>query len=186
MYELRVLCMAAVVRSSGCTCYCCSFLSLHPSLPPYLQLDVWDTGGSERFRTLTRNYYNFASVIILVYDASKPSSLTNLVPWMEDARIYSPTAEFVLMGNVVSDEEESIDPTSVDAFAELHGIKAKCKIDIRSGESVHKAFELAASYIHRLKNRRYFEESGSVHLYTENVRLMPAKKNKCPSCCVRT
>ena len=36
-----------------------------------INLEIWDTAGEERFRTLVRNYFKGAHAAILIYDISK-------------------------------------------------------------------------------------------------------------------
>lgn len=50
-----------------------------------INLSIWDSSGQERFRKITRKYYN-SDGIILVYDATSYSFLDN---WLEDIYNYS-------------------------------------------------------------------------------------------------
>ena len=43
-----------------------------------LQLDIWDTAGQERYRSLGKNFYKDAFIVILVYDITKPQTFVNL------------------------------------------------------------------------------------------------------------
>ena len=49
-----------------------------------IKLQIWDTAGVERFRTITRTYYKGAHGIILVYDASYQSSFKNIHNWIKE------------------------------------------------------------------------------------------------------
>ena len=42
------------------------------------QLDIWDTAGQEKYRSLGRNFYRDAFIIILVYDITNQDSLNGL------------------------------------------------------------------------------------------------------------
>ncbi|KAL3856537.1 hypothetical protein ACJMK2_011283 [Sinanodonta woodiana] len=48
-------------------------------------LQIWDTAGQERFKCIAASYYRGANVVIVVFDLSDESSITNLVRWMDDA-----------------------------------------------------------------------------------------------------
>eukprot|EP00826_Nyctotherus_ovalis_P012397 TRINITY_DN13274_c0_g1_i1.p1 TRINITY_DN13274_c0_g1~~TRINITY_DN13274_c0_g1_i1.p1 ORF type:complete len:233 (+),score=35.87 TRINITY_DN13274_c0_g1_i1:75-773(+) len=48
------------------------------------KLHIWDTGGSERFRSLTHVYYKDATAAIFVFDISKARSLEGIKFWMND------------------------------------------------------------------------------------------------------
>ena len=49
---------------------------------------VWDTGGHEKFRTITKQYIREADIIILVYDVTNKESFYDLDIWIEDIKDY--------------------------------------------------------------------------------------------------
>ena len=44
----------------------------------HLKLDIWDTAGQEKYRSLTKFFYKDAAIAILVYDVTNKSSFTEL------------------------------------------------------------------------------------------------------------
>ncbi len=51
----------------------------------YLQCYLHDTGGGERFRTLTSNFYRNASAAILMYSVEDRFTFENLQEWIDNA-----------------------------------------------------------------------------------------------------
>lgn len=51
-----------------------------------IRLNIWDTGGCERFKTMTKQYYRNADIALLVYDVTNRESFENIVNWMEDLK----------------------------------------------------------------------------------------------------
>jgi small GTP-binding protein len=49
----------------------------------FIKLQIWDTSGQERFKTITINYYKKAKGVILVYDCTDDSSFDNVQRWLE-------------------------------------------------------------------------------------------------------
>ena len=49
-----------------------------------VKLQIWDTSGLERFRTLTSTYYRTAHGIIIVYDVTDRDSFDNVSQWMHE------------------------------------------------------------------------------------------------------
>ncbi|KAL7310379.1 hypothetical protein PS15m_009890 [Mucor circinelloides] len=49
-----------------------------------VKLQIWDTGGQERFRAMAPMYYRGASAAILVYDITSEESFTEMTSWMEE------------------------------------------------------------------------------------------------------
>ncbi|KAK3341811.1 P-loop containing nucleoside triphosphate hydrolase protein [Lasiosphaeria hispida] len=65
-----------------------------------IKLQLWDTAGTERFRSVSRSYYRGAAGAILVYDITSHNTFTNLQPFLNDARaLASPNLSLLLVGN---------------------------------------------------------------------------------------
>ena len=48
-----------------------------------IKLQIWDTAGEERFRTITKTYYKGTNGIILMYDITDKNSFEHIRNWME-------------------------------------------------------------------------------------------------------
>ena len=46
----------------------------------------WDTAGQEKFRSLSRSYYEKAHAVILVYDVTNKNTLTKLSFWLSEIK----------------------------------------------------------------------------------------------------
>lgn len=67
-----------------------------------VKLQLWDTAGTERFRSVSRSYYRGAAGAILVYDVASKPSFDQLGTFLRDARaLASPNLTVVLAGNKV-------------------------------------------------------------------------------------
>ncbi|ODA79403.1 hypothetical protein RJ55_04996 [Drechmeria coniospora] len=65
-----------------------------------IKFQLWDTAGTERFRSVSRSYYRGAAGAILVYDISSHASFRALQPFLNDARaLASPNLSIMLVGN---------------------------------------------------------------------------------------
>ena len=72
-----------------------------------VKLQLWDTAGTERFRSVSRSYYRGAAGAVLVYDVSDSGSFAQLPTFLNDARaLASPQLAVVLAGNKVDLTEE--------------------------------------------------------------------------------
>lgn len=65
-----------------------------------IKLQMWDTAGQEKFKTITSAYYKGAQGIILVFDLCDRKSFEDIQMWMSEIERYS-TREVVrvLVGN---------------------------------------------------------------------------------------
>lgn len=67
-----------------------------------IKLQLWDTAGTERFRSVSRSYYRGAAGAILVYDVASKGSFDALPTFLNDARaLASPKLTLLLAGNKV-------------------------------------------------------------------------------------
>ncbi|KAI9726667.1 MAG: hypothetical protein M1834_008980 [Cirrosporium novae-zelandiae] len=79
-----------------------------------IKLQLWDTAGTERFRSVSRSYYRGAAGALLVYDITSHASFTSLPTFLSDARaLASPNLTVLLVGNK-SDVSESNDNDYLD------------------------------------------------------------------------
>ncbi len=51
-----------------------------------IKLQIWDTGGQERFRTITTSYYRGAQGIIIVYDITNNATLKKVGYWLNEVK----------------------------------------------------------------------------------------------------
>ncbi|CAA9966893.1 GTPase SAR1 [Pyrenophora teres f. maculata] len=73
---------------------------LSSSLRKRIKLQLWDTAGTERFRSVSRSYYRGAAGAILVYDVSSWRSFEQLKTFLDDARaLAGPDITIILAGN---------------------------------------------------------------------------------------
>ena len=49
-------------------------------------MQIWDTAGTEKFRVITRTYYQGSSGIIIAFDCSDQRSYDNVSKWLEQIR----------------------------------------------------------------------------------------------------
>ncbi len=74
-----------------------------------IKLQVWDTAGQEKYRSVTPIYYRDAAAAILIYDITSKMTLDNAESWITDLRNYAPSHIIIgVAGNKcdVYDKEE--------------------------------------------------------------------------------
>ena len=60
-------------------------LSNHPD-QPVVKAQIWDTSGSERYRSITTGHYRAAVGALLVMDITEEQSFSNLDYWLQQLR----------------------------------------------------------------------------------------------------
>lgn len=89
-----------------------------------IKLQIWDTAGQEKFRSITHSYYRGAVGALLVYDITRRDTFEHVTTWLDDCKKYSnQDITIMLIGNK-ADLENSRDVTKEEGmkFAEKNGI----------------------------------------------------------------
>lgn len=75
-----------------------------------IKLQLWDTAGTERFRSVSRSYYRGAAGAVLLYDVASQASFRSLSTFLLDARaLASPHLTMILAGNKSDLSNDTID-----------------------------------------------------------------------------
>lgn len=78
-----------------------------------VRVQLSDTAGQERFRSVSRQYYRGAMAGIIVYDVTSMSSFNRVQSWIEEIREHAnnPLLHLLLLGNKVDLEDIREVPT---------------------------------------------------------------------------
>ncbi|CAG9311761.1 unnamed protein product [Blepharisma stoltei] len=106
-----------------------------------VNLQIWDTAGSECFKSITRSYYRSAAGALLVYDITKQDSFKNVAEWLGEARTYGhPNMVTMLIGNKIDiSEERAISIEDGKTFAKENDLLFT-EASAKTGEGVDQAF----------------------------------------------
>jgi len=114
-----------------------------------VKLQLWDTVGNERYRSLTTAYFRGAHAVILVYDVTKEATFHSLIDWSRQVEQYaSPEVVKMIIGNRCDcePEEKAVSTESGQALAD----ELKCgffEVSPKTGLNVKMAFFSLASTI---------------------------------------
>lgn len=105
-----------------------AFLTQKCPLPTRtIKFEIWDTAGQERFASLAPMYYRNAQSALVVYDLTKPTSLTKAKHWVAELqRQASPGIVIALVGNKLDltasgEGGEASAPVAEDAATDVEG-----------------------------------------------------------------
>lgn len=86
-------------------------------------MNIWDTSGSERFRSLVPIYIKNASIALVVFDVASRKSFQEIDTWLEFAEEHgSDNLMLCLVGNKIDLPERDITEEEARDFAERKGI----------------------------------------------------------------
>jgi Ras-related protein Rab-8A len=111
------------------------------------KLQIWDTAGQEKFRTITQAYYRRARGVAIVFDWSQPDSFHHVTDWLDSLHEEHAkgTIPIVLIGNK-EDLEHRVDDEDAQALAKAQGIEL-FSASAKLGNGIDSAFEKLAELV---------------------------------------
>ena len=79
------------------------------------EVQIWDTAGQEKFRSLAPAYYRGSNAALAVFDMSKRSTFTCLDSWISDFRTVAGESSIVIVVGNKADLTEQIQVTANEA-----------------------------------------------------------------------
>lgn len=118
-----------------------------------IRLELWDTAGMERYRTIYNSYYHSAHGVMVVYDITDRRSFENLKNyWLNEVRMHAPqNAVLMLVGNKCDLlEQRKVDFATAEKLASEMNVSL-FEVSAKTGINVEEAFtELARDMRERL------------------------------------
>jgi len=107
---------------------------------PY-RLNLLDTAGQERFRTLSNSYYRGAHGVILIYDISNRDSFLTMDRWFDEAENNAmPGVVTYLVGSKLDKSAlRAVKYEEGEELAQRHG-SSFCEVSAKTRENVRKPF----------------------------------------------
>ena len=107
-----------------------------------IKVQLWDTAGQDKYRTIAKNYYKGSHGILLLYDITKMSSFENIREWIQDIRQeVSPKSIIFLIGNKIDlTDQRKISKEQGEELAEEFKIPF-FEASAKSGENVDEVFK---------------------------------------------
>lgn len=108
-----------------------------------IQLDLWDTAGSEKYRSIAPMYYRDARVAVIVIDITNKDSLAEADDWVRRVREGGRSdCQFVLAANKCDlEDKRQITQEEVSEFAFSHQIGYHRHTSSLTGEGIVELFE---------------------------------------------
>ena len=114
-----------------------------------IKAQIWDTAGTEKYRSITNAYYKGAKGAFVVYDITKKSSFNNIDKWLFDLKNNGDeNINIILVGNKI-DLENDRDVTTEEGEKKAILNKASfIETSAKNGNNIEKAFNLMIENVH--------------------------------------
>ena len=126
-----------------------------------VKLQIWDTAGEERFRTIISSYYKGAHGILLMFDVTDYDSFESLENWLiEIEKNANKNVIKLLIGNKIDlEENRKVSYNQAKDFADSNGIQY-IETSVKLNTNVNQAFwEIGKELMNATKDKEFIHES---------------------------
>jgi small GTP-binding protein len=150
------------------------------------RLNIWDTAGQEKFRSLGRNFYKDAFIICIIFDITNKQTFDNVKEiWYPEIQKYGEKYNILsLVGNKCDlYEDEEVEENDINSFAEKIGGKYFL-VSAKNGNGIEEMFKtLAKMYLNPNFKDKLDESRGSRENSVKLDKNTLKNKNKRDICC---
>ena len=150
-----------------------------------INLQIWDTSGQERYRSITKNFYRNAHGIIFVFDVTNQTSFDHLKDWLNSSNECDIDFKKIIVGNKIDLNDRVVNKETMEFFAEKNQIKKSFETSAKDGTNVDLIFKEMAELILANKTDEEINQEflvrphASSTLSKDSENLEPEKKKCC-------
>ena len=112
-----------------------------------IKLQIWDTPGNDRLRTIVNTFYKGAHGIILMYDVTDKRSFNELNLFINNIKNYcNNNIKVVLVGNKCDSSDRVITEEEGKKFAEKYNIKF-FETSAKTGQNINEVFQYISNEV---------------------------------------
>ena len=139
-----------------------------------IKMQLWDTAGTEKFRSITTGYYRGANAAFIVFDLTSKQSFECLNEWIENYYKYSdPNSEknVVLIGNKCDlVDRREITQEEIDKFIKDNNIMYY-ETSAKTGQNIDECFYfIAEKLVKQFENKENEEEKRTDLINNDNLK----------------
>ena len=148
-------------------------------------IQVFDTAGEERFRSITSFYFRMAEYFLLIFDLTNRNSFDAIPEWIALLKEYVEKPKFMIIGNKSDLEKNKIPDDEInDALEDKEQFKINdenfIKVSAKTGKNINYAFDYLLDLI-----EKNIDENDDEEIIIKNKPKNKLKKNakKKMKCC---
>ena len=138
-----------------------------------VKIQIWDTAGQDRFRSITKNYFKGAHGIVLLYDITDKGTFESVRNWIKQIKEeVDDNVCIILVGNKIDlEDKRQVTKEEGENMAEEYGLM-HFECSAKTGENIHESFnELLKKTVENFSK------------VVDNIQLRKSKKKNKKNCC---
>jgi small GTP-binding protein len=150
-----------------------------------INLQIWDTSGQERYRSITKNFYRNAHGILFVFDVTNQTSFDHLKDWLNSSNECDIDFKKIIVGNKIDLNDRVVNKETMEFFAEKNQIKKSFETSAKDGTNADLIFKEMSELILANKTDEEINQEflvrphASSTLSKDSENLEPEKKKCC-------
>ena len=147
-----------------------------------VKLQIWDTAGHERFRTITTSYYRGAHGIVTVFDLTERESFEHIEKWLDEINKY---AKENVMRFLIGNKSDLVDKRKI-SYEEARALANRLNIyyvetSAKNNINISDFFLIATKdYLNKYDFKKEKELAG---VSLNSKKVINENKNKKDRCC---
>ena len=136
-----------------------------------VKVQIWDTAGEERYRSITNAYYKGAKGSLLVYDITNKKSFENVEKWISDLKANADEdISMILLGNKTDLEDKRVVTTEEGKNkAEFYNLTFM-ETSALNGNNIQEAFNELIMDVYK-KNHELLENQAKVEIIRDKKTI---------------
>ena len=148
-----------------------------------IKLQIWDTSGEEKYRSITKNFYRNADGLFVVFDLTRKVTYERIKDWINEAEEYNKGIKKILIGNKLDlENKREVKKDSAENFAKKNNLKY-IETSAKDGTNIKESFDEIIELILGGKNEQDIVNEYTQHDSSLSVNTDGDNKNKKKQCC---
>ena len=148
-----------------------------------IKLQLWDTAGQEKFRSITRTYYKSAHLIVFVYAIDNENTFKNIQNCGKDVKEQTnEKTKFLLVGNKCDlYEEKQVSTEEAQKYAKDNNMEF-IEVSAKEGTNINDMFNSSLSKIFEDMEAEEKKEEIQVENHNKDIDINHINDNDIPFC----
>ena len=146
-----------------------------------IKLQIWDTSGEEKYRSITKNFYKNADGLFVIFDLTNEDSFNHVKNWINEAKDNKSDIKMILIGNKSdSEDERKVDKDRALKFSEENNLQY-FETSAKNGLNIEESFNAIIDLI--LDGKSEQELLNKLNMQQRALSINSRKKNKNKETC---
>ena len=145
-----------------------------------MKLQVWDTAGHQRFRSIIKSYYRNAHAIAIVFDLTTRSSFNNVEEWIDEMKEINDCYRILVGTKSDLKHAREVEETEINEICKKYDMKY-VEVSAKTGFGVNDVFTTLCGDL--LENSSILEAGIETSDFNKYKQVMINKNTKKYFCC---